>query len=89
MSMKTKRFSYRRLIQILDYEYTLQEDTWCQPYKYEYSTFLQAKKNCDVDPDCKMFYELVGDNEGFVLCGEDAQIKPSSHNSRLYVRNGE
>lgn len=87
--MKTKRLSYCRLIQILDYEYTLQEDTWCQPYKYEYSTFLQAKKNCDVDPDCKMFYELVGDNEGFVLCGEDAQIKPSSYNSRLYVRNGE
>ena len=72
----------------LDYEYTLQEDKWCQPYKSEYSTYLEAKKNCNINPKCKMFYELVGDNQGFVLCGDDAEIKPSSYNSRLYVKTG-
>ena len=70
-----------------DYEYTLEEGKWCQPYKSEYSTHLEARKNCNIDPGCKMFYE-IGGSEGFVLCGDDAEVKPSSYNSRLYVKNG-
>ena len=74
---------------IADYNYVVQANKWCQPYKSEYSTLLEARKNCNLDPDCKMFYELVDSpNQGFVLCDSPVEIKPSSYNSRLYRKNG-
>ena len=65
----------------------VQDDTYCTPHTISLSNLQQAKRKCDLDPECKMFYELRGENKGYIPCTPQSTIKHSAYQSRLYIKD--
>ena len=68
-------------------KYVMRNDTYCTPHTIRLSNLQHAKRKCDLDPECKMFYELRGENKGYILCTPQSTIKHSAYQSRLYIKD--
>ena len=68
-------------------KYVMRNDTYCTPHTIRLSNLQHAKRKCDLNPECKMFYELRGENKGYILCTPQSNIKHSAYQSRLYIKD--
>ena len=70
-------------------DYKIIDNQFCKEQKDgEYLSLLEARKACDLDAACSMFYDLESQNKRYLLCGYGGEIQSSPiFRSRLYTKN--
>ena len=70
-------------------DYTIKHNKWCgNQTSGEYGSLLDARKSCNLDLNCTMFFDSESKNKKYVLCGSGGGIKFSTIlRSRLYIKS--
>ena len=69
-----------------DQSYELRANSWCSPYRENFETLSEAKRQCTNDPLCATVYDDGGSHNHFLLCDAGAKFQTSSAGSLLYIK---